>query len=171
MMKRSLLLIRASVSILGFAVVRGFVLLDFSGAFLFSFFGAGSAFAVICSSRALSESQRLPACICGLLAVLMLVPVAFPRACFADYPFMAGLADIQRRVRSLQRELDTNPEFSGVDLEFMAPSGTKQKWVQANGSLETRPAFESLKSHLEQLEFPVRYDILVGGDRIETDEP
>lgn len=171
MIKRSTLLIAASVSIFGFALIRGFVLLDFFGAFLFSLFGAGSAFAVVCSSRALSESKRLSACICGLLAVLMLFPVAFPRDCFADYPFMAAMADIQRRVRWLQRELDTSPELSGVDLEFMAPSGTKRKWVQANGSLESKPAFENLKSRLAKLEFPIRYNVLVGGERIEADEP
>ncbi|QDT09337.1 hypothetical protein K239x_12830 [Planctomycetes bacterium K23_9] len=165
------MLVATSASILGFALVRGFVLLDFYGAILFSFFGMVSALAVACSVRALSEGKRLSACICGLLAVLTLAPVAFPKACFADYPFMATMADIQRRVRSIQRELNTDPELSGVDLEFMAPSGTKQKWVQATGSVETKHAFERLKSNLERLEFLIRYNLLVGGEKIEADQP
>ena len=100
----------------------------------------------------------------------MLVPVAFPRTCFADYPFMAAMADIQRRVRSLQREIDQDPQMSSVNLKFMAPSGTKQKWVQATGSLQSQAAFDRLKLRIDGLEFPIRYNLIVGGERIETDE-
>ncbi|WP_404307582.1 hypothetical protein [Neorhodopirellula lusitana] len=170
-MKRPTLLIAAVVLMLGFALIRGFVLLDFSGALLFGLFGAGSGFAVVCSSRALSAKKRVSACVCATLAVLMLVPVVIPQTCFADYPFMAAMADIQRRTRSIQQKLDGDPELSSVDVKFMAPSGTKQKWVQVSGSVETKPAFDDLKSHLKGLEFPIRYNLLVGGDRIRTDEP
>ncbi|MEM6473203.1 MAG: hypothetical protein AAF802_26820 [Planctomycetota bacterium] len=170
-MKHRLLLIAAVVLILGFTLIRGFVLLDFSGALLFGLFGAGSSFAVVCSSRALSDAKQVSACVCGTLAMMMLVPVVFPRACFADYPFMAAMADVQRRTRSVQRTLDNDPRFSSVELEFMAPSGTKQKWVQVSGSVETKTAFDDLKIHLEGLEFSVRYNLLVGSDRIKIDEP
>lgn len=170
-MKRPTIIIAAVVLILGFALIRGFVLLDFSGALLFGLFGAGSGFAVVCSSRAFSDAKLVSGFVCGTLAVLMLVPVAIPRTCFADYPFMVAMAEIQRRTRSVQHKLDSDPKLSSVDIKFMAPSGTKQKWVQVNGSVETKPAFDALKTHLEGLEFPVRYNLLVGGDRIKTDEP
>ncbi len=170
-MKRQTLLIAAVVSILCFALIRGFVLLDFWGSLLFGLFGAGSGFAVVCSSRALADAKRVSACVCGTLAILMLVPVVIPRVCFADYPFMAAMADIQKQTRSIQRTLDSDPELSSVDIKFMAPSGTKQKWVQVGGSVETRPAFDDLKTLMVALEYPVRYDLLVGGDRIKTDEP
>ena len=152
-MKRPTLIIAAVVLILGFALIRGFVLLDFSGALLFGLFGAGSGFAVVCSSRAFSDAKLVSACVCGTLAVLMLVPVVIPRTCFADYPFMAAMADIQRRTRTVQHKLDSDPKLSSVDIKFMAPSGTKQKWVQVSGSVETKPAFDDLKAHLEGLKF------------------
>ncbi|MEM9825295.1 MAG: hypothetical protein AAF958_01840 [Planctomycetota bacterium] len=170
-MKRQTLLIAAVVSILGFILIRGFALLDVSGSLLFGLFGAGSSFAVVCSSRALADAKRVSACVCGTLAIVMLVPVMIPRVCFADYPFMAAMADIQKRTRFIQRTLESDPELSSVDIKFMAPSGTKQKWVQVSGSVETRPAFDGLKTHMTGLGFPVRYDLLVGGDRIKTDEP
>ena len=146
-------------AVLVLAIARGFVLLDFDGAFLFSVFALGSVSAFLGAVVAFAENKRAFGYIAAAFAPIPLFPIAFPRSFFADYSCMESMANVQRNIRALERDLHQEEDFASVDLVFMAPGGTKQKWVEATGTVDDSADFERLATRVEDLNFPVRYSV------------